>query len=116
MRAMLMPPELAGRGVEPYDVPRGTCPRCGSGDVRHLVIGMPALPESMSATPDWVEWWGACTPGTTASVTPVAWTGRSRTAISRSSRPTARWAGEKPRTGSRGEAGEEGSLLSMLGR
>jgi hypothetical protein len=63
MRAMLMPPELAGRGVEPYDVPRGTCPRCGSGDVRHLVIGMPALPESMSATPDWVEWVGCLHPG-----------------------------------------------------
>jgi len=31
---MMVPPdELDGHEVEPYDLPRGTCPRCGSGDV-----------------------------------------------------------------------------------
>ena len=60
---MLLPPELDGHEVAPYSRPRGTCPRCGSGDVNHLVIGMPALPESMDSTPDWVEWVGCIHPG-----------------------------------------------------
>lgn len=61
---MLLPPDqLAADESEPYDVPRGTCPRCGSNDVRHLIIGLPAGPEPMSGTPEWVDWVGCVHPG-----------------------------------------------------
>jgi hypothetical protein len=60
---MFPPSELDRHVIEPYDVPRGTCPRCGSGDVQHLLVGMPAWPESMDRTPDWVEWVGCIHPG-----------------------------------------------------
>lgn len=46
-----------------HDVPRGICPRCGSDDVRHLAIGMPAGPEVTSGTPPWVSWVGCVHPG-----------------------------------------------------
>jgi hypothetical protein len=59
---LLRSDELDGQ-IEPYDLPRGDCPGCGSGDVGHLWIGMPALPGSMDATPDWVEWVGCEHPG-----------------------------------------------------
>ena len=36
--------ELDGHEVESYDIPRGMCPRCGSGDIRHLLIGRPRRP------------------------------------------------------------------------
>jgi hypothetical protein len=49
--------------VEPYDVPRGTCPRCGSRAVRHLVIGFPAHPEALDSLPAWVEFVGCLHPG-----------------------------------------------------
>jgi hypothetical protein len=52
---------------EPYDVPRGTCPECGSGAVRHHVIGMPAHPEVMETAPAWVEFEGCVHPGYTRS-------------------------------------------------
>jgi hypothetical protein len=60
---MLLTSDELDRQVELYDLPRGICPRCGSGDVWHLWIGMPALPGSMDATPDWVEWVGCVHPG-----------------------------------------------------
>lgn len=61
---MMLPPELC-EDVEypPYDVPRGTCPRCGSADVRHLIIGMPSGPAVMDSTPEWVVWVGCLHPG-----------------------------------------------------
>jgi hypothetical protein len=64
MRAMpIMSDALFVHELEPYALPRGTCPRCGSGDVRHLMIGMPAHPQSMDSTPRWVEWVGCMHPG-----------------------------------------------------
>ena len=36
---------------EPYDVPRGTCPECGSGAVKHFVIGYLVHPEAMETAP-----------------------------------------------------------------
>jgi hypothetical protein len=60
---MVLPSDELDRQVELYDLPRGICRRCGSGDVRHLWIGMPALPGSMDTTPDWVEWVGRMHPG-----------------------------------------------------
>ena len=59
----IMSDAVYGRELEPYDLPRGTCPRCGSGDVRHLMIGDPTHPESMDITPNWVEWVGCIHPG-----------------------------------------------------
>lgn len=47
----------------PYVVPRGSCPACGSGEVIHLVIGMPANPEAWGSGPDWVRWVGCVHPG-----------------------------------------------------
>jgi hypothetical protein len=46
---------IHGWEPEPYDVPRGTCPECGSRAVKHLVIGYLEHPESMETTPAWVE-------------------------------------------------------------
>ena len=58
------PPETwDGEPAPPYDVPRGTCPRCGSDQVVHLVIGMPATPEEFGSGPDWVSWVGCIHPG-----------------------------------------------------
>ena len=48
-----------------YEVPRGTCPSCGSGDVTHLMIGMPARPADVGSGPDWIEWVGCMHPGYT---------------------------------------------------
>lgn len=36
---------------------RGVCPECGSGQVNHLVIGMPVFPPGES-TPEWVKFVG----------------------------------------------------------
>ncbi len=47
----------------PYDVPRGTCPECGSGAVKHLVVGYLVDPEAMDTAPAWVEWTGCLHPG-----------------------------------------------------
>ena len=52
-----------GHELEPYDVPRGTCPDCGSRAVKHLVTGYLEDPESMESTPAWVEWVGCLHPG-----------------------------------------------------
>ena len=60
---MLPPDDLDAEDFEPYDVPRGSCPRCGSNDIRHLLIGLPAGPEPMNSTPVWVEWVGCVHPG-----------------------------------------------------
>ena len=45
-----------------YDVPRGTCPRCGTDQIVHLVIGMPTSADVMTG-PDWVSWVGCVHPG-----------------------------------------------------
>ncbi len=46
-----------------YDVPRGNCPSCGSGEVTHLVIGMSSGPTDMDGSPAWVCWVGCLDPG-----------------------------------------------------
>ena len=46
---MLPPDDFDADDFEPYDVPRGSCPRCGSNDIRHLVIGLPVGPEPMNS-------------------------------------------------------------------
>ncbi len=48
-----------------YEGTRGTCPSCGSDEVTHLVIGMPAGPESGAEDPAWVAWVGCVHPGFT---------------------------------------------------
>lgn len=50
--------ELDGHEVQSHDIPRGTCPRCGSRDIRHLLIGRPAGLKPMNSTQDWVAWVG----------------------------------------------------------
>lgn len=45
-----------------YDVPRGSCPRCGSGEVTHVLAGLPVGPVE---TPSWVAWVGCMPPGHT---------------------------------------------------
>jgi hypothetical protein len=54
---------VAGYEPEPYDVPRGTCPECGSRAVRHLMIGYPVDPEALDSLPTWVEFVGCMHPG-----------------------------------------------------
>jgi len=44
-----------GYEPEPYDVPRGNCPRCGSGRVKHHVFGYPVDPQALDDLPTWVE-------------------------------------------------------------
>jgi hypothetical protein len=53
--------------AEAYDVPRGTCPGCGSRQVRHHLIGEPVDPSAMDRTPRWVVWEGCLHPGYTRS-------------------------------------------------
>ena len=60
---MLPPGESADDVYAPYDPPRGTCPRCGSGSVGHLAIGLPAGPVETAGTPAWVHWVGCLHPG-----------------------------------------------------
>ena len=62
---MMSLPDMAApdTGAEPYDVPRGTCPECGSRAVKHLVIGYLEHPEAMDTAPAWVEWVGCMHPG-----------------------------------------------------
>lgn len=56
---MMAPPD----GPAPtYDVERGSCPRCGSGEVTHLVIGLRAEPPGPD-TPSWLAFVGCCHPG-----------------------------------------------------
>ena len=59
----ILPPDMWDRG-EPveYDVPRGTCPRCGTDQIVHLVIGMPTSADPRTG-PDWVSWVGCIHPG-----------------------------------------------------
>ncbi|HEY0903363.1 MAG TPA: hypothetical protein VGE14_05685 [Marmoricola sp.] len=45
------------------DLARGVCPRCGSGEVFHLLIGMPSSPEAWGSGPDWLHWVGCVHPG-----------------------------------------------------
>ena len=49
--------------IAPYDVPRGTCPSCGSAEVTHLIIGMPMGPPEDLGDPPWVSWVGCLHPG-----------------------------------------------------
>lgn len=60
---MLPPDEFDHADFKRYHVPRGTCPRCGSNDIRHLIIGLPAGPEPVNSTPEWVDWVGCAHPG-----------------------------------------------------
>jgi hypothetical protein len=60
---MTMSDAINGYEPEPYDVPRGTCPECGSRAVKHLVAGVPGSPEwTMGSPPKWVEGVGCCLP------------------------------------------------------
>jgi len=64
LSSMMLPPGVGDDTVSaPYDVPRGTCPACGSGKVTHLVIGMPSGPAAMDGSPAWVSWVGCVHPG-----------------------------------------------------
>lgn len=47
----------------PYDCPRGTCPACGSGEVNHLILGMPADSSDSPQDPAWLLWAGCDHPG-----------------------------------------------------
>lgn len=58
---MILPSD--GADEASYEVPRGTCPSCGSGSVIHLVIGMPSGPDVMDGAPEWVQWVGCVHPG-----------------------------------------------------
>lgn len=42
-----------------YAFARGTCPRCGSGEVVHWMFGMPD-PGSLETLPEWVRLGGCC--------------------------------------------------------
>ena len=58
-----LPPEArAVEPEEPYATVRGTCPRCGSVEVVHLVIGMPAQTDDVGRGPDWERWVGCVHP------------------------------------------------------
>lgn len=46
-----------------YTVPRGSCPKCSSPEVEHLVIGMPAHPDDFGSGPTWLRWVGCVHPG-----------------------------------------------------
>lgn len=41
--------------ASPYNAPRGSCPDCGSGEVRHVVAG-PFEDRSQVDDPQWVDW------------------------------------------------------------
>ena len=70
----ILPPDRWDVGEPmPYDVPRGTCPRCGTDQVVHLVIGMP-LPDDLMDGPDWVSWIGCIHPGFDRSCAECGWT------------------------------------------
>lgn len=56
-------PDDTERDVESYDVPRGTCPRCRSRRVTHLLIGDRSGPLPPGAFPAWVDWVGCAHPG-----------------------------------------------------
>ena len=60
---MAAPGEFGTSDLEPYEVTRGACPRCGGTEVRHLIIGLPAGPEDMESTPEWIDWVGCVHPG-----------------------------------------------------
>ncbi|TWE12961.1 hypothetical protein [Rudaeicoccus suwonensis] len=47
----------------PYDVPRGTCRSCGSGDVTHILAGMPVYPCPVVDYPEWAHHVGCSYPG-----------------------------------------------------
>jgi len=55
---MPVPPDDAAAESSTDWGPRGSCPRCGSGEVVHLVMGMPTR-ELVETAPDWV-WFGGC--------------------------------------------------------
>lgn len=50
----------------PYDVPRGACRSCGSGDVTHILAGMPVDPFPVVDYPEWLITSGATTRATCA--------------------------------------------------
>ena len=59
----ILPPVTGDRNeAVAYEVPRGTCPRCGTDQIVHLVIGMPTSADVMTG-PDWVSWVGCIHPG-----------------------------------------------------
>lgn len=63
LAADMLPPRATAGDSSSYSLPRGTCPSCESGDVAHLVIGMPTGPEEWGSGPAWVEWVGCVHPG-----------------------------------------------------
>ena len=59
----ILPPELGDPGyIAAYDVPRGTCPRCSTDQIVHLVIGM-STSDEVTTDEDWVSWVGCIHPG-----------------------------------------------------
>ncbi len=56
----MLPP--SGDELVQYDAGRGSCRRCGSGDVRHLMIGLLSGPPAPDV-PAWVAFVGCCHPG-----------------------------------------------------
>jgi len=68
---MLPPDEFDNADFKPYAVPRGTCPRCGSNDIRHLIIGLPAGPEPVNSTPGVGRLGGLRSPRTRPRVQPL---------------------------------------------
>jgi hypothetical protein len=61
---MMLPPDDSDDPTQvTYDLPRGTCHRCGGEAIRHLVIGLPAGPAAINMTPAWVDWIGCVHPG-----------------------------------------------------
>jgi hypothetical protein len=47
----------------PYEVPRGTCPRCGSDQVVHMIIGLLASGPDRLRVPSWACLLGCVHPG-----------------------------------------------------
>lgn len=58
----MMPPPERREQVDSDEL-RGNCPRCGSGEIVQLVIGVPSGAEVMGGGPDWLRWVGCDHPG-----------------------------------------------------
>ena len=60
---MMLPPDPTAKPSDAfaYDEPRGTCPKCGSGEVTHFFWGMPTQ-ATYEGSPAWVSFGGCCLP------------------------------------------------------